>query len=486
MRLRRPLSMQLGIDLGTSAVKVVACRNRRIIATSSAALSTDSPKPGWSEQDPSLWLDALLAATRRLLSAPEVDGAEIDCIGLSGQMHGAVLLDREGSVLRPCILWNDNRSHDDCTELSRRVPRIGQLAGVPPLPGFTAPKLMWVARNEPEIHARIAHVLLPKDFLGLLLHGNFVTDSSDAAGTLWLDQRARRWSGELCQASATRTEWLPTILDGNNVAGSLRPGPAKSLGLKPNIPIVAGGGDAATGAVAVGATEAGRGFISLGTSGQLFVATGDYVPNPERYVHAFAHTVPERWYQMAAMLNGSRPLSWLSTILGCSVSDILERATAAEPDRVPLFLPYLTGERSPHGDPNIRGAFYGLEDSTDAAAVCRSVVEAIAFTFADAADSFGQQFGSVPHLFAIGGGARSALLLQLISDATGKTILKADNAEGGPALGAAILATLRETRTAKPVQPPEAVAQFNPQPSPAMIERLARFRSLYLSLKEIR
>ena len=480
--------MLLGIDLGTSAVKVVACRNRRVIAAASGIIATASPNPGWSEQDPGLWLEAMHAAVRRLMSAPEMEGERVSAIGLSGQMHGAVLLDRNRKVLRPCILWNDSRSHGECGELSRRIPRIGHLAGVPPLPGFTAPKLMWVARNEPEIHARIAHVLLPKDFIGLHLHGNLATDASDAAGTLWLDQEARCWSRELCDASDTCIDWLPTVLDGGEVAGHLQPDAAQALGLEPNIPIAAGGGDAATGAVAVGATEAGRGFVSLGTSGQLFVATGSYSPNPQRFVHAFAHTVPARWYQMAAMLNGARPLSWLASILNCSVADVLENAADAEPGRMPLFLPYLTGERSPHGDPHIRGAFYGLEDSTDTAGLCGSVVEAIAFSFADAAASFGAQFDDVPHLLAIGGGARSDLLLQSISDAMGKRILRSGDAEGGPALGAALLAAAATggVGTAELAERPEATAEFTPRPDPNLVERIERFRSLYAALSAMR
>ncbi len=479
--------MILGVDLGTSAVKVVACMQRKIVASCSASLPTESPSPGWSEQDPSQWLSALHEAMRGLLSMPELAGARITCIGLSGQMHGAVLIDRKMDVLRPCILWNDSRSHDECNELKLRIPRIGQLAGVPPLPGFTAPKIMWVERHEPDIHSRIAHVLLPKDFVGHYLHGNLVTDASDAAGTLWLDQKLRVWSRELCDASSTREEWLPEIRDGHEIAGYLLPAPAESLGLEPNIPIVAGGGDAATGAVAVGATEAGIGFVSLGTSGQLFLATSDYTPNPERFVHAFTHTIPDRWYQMAAMLNGARPLSWLSGILRRDVSEVVELAAEADTSRIPLFLPYLTGERSPHGDPHIRAAFYGLEDHTDISAICRSVIDSIAFSFADSVESFEGQIHDVPHLLAIGGGARSNLLLQTISNATGKTLLKARDAEGGPALGAALLGAAGTGRISlsELAQPPEIERRFAPRPERQLEDRLARFRALYLALKGI-
>ncbi|MCY3879406.1 MAG: xylulokinase [Rhodobacteraceae bacterium] len=479
--------LTLGIDLGTSAVKAVACRGRETVATATVPLTTDSPHPGWSEQPPERWLQAAYAAVGQLLAQPAVSQCGIAGIGLSGQMHGAVLLDGSLNALRACILWNDSRSHAECHELLRRKPDIGMRAGVLPLPGFTAPKIMWVKRHEPETYARIAHLLLPKDWLGFRLHGKLATDTSDAAGTLLLDQRRRSWSAGLGEAASTRAGWLPEIHDGHQIAGHLLPGPAEILGLQAGIPIVAGAGDAAAGAVAVGATMAGNGFISLGTSGQLFLATDRYAPNPERYVHAFSHTLPDRWYQMAAMLNGARPLSWLAGILGCEVADVVKSAAEAAPDRVPLFLPYLTGERSPHGDPHIRSAFYGLEDRTDTQAICRSVIESIAFSFADAADSFAGQLDGVPRLLAIGGGTGSSSLLQMIADATGKTILKAAAGSGGPAFGAAQLAAVGIGRAALSdlSQPQEFAGEFTPRDNPLLRERLEKYRALYRALKNV-
>ena len=478
--------MLLGIDLGTSALKIVAVDDDgKTVASSSVEIMTESPRPGWSEQDPAAWLRALHVAMYLLLANPKVKASRIAGIGLSGQMHGAVLLDGSANVLRPCILWNDSRSHEDCSRMEEQVPDIGMLAGVPPLPGFTAPKIMWVEREEPDIHERIAHLVLPKDFVGHFLHGELVTDASDAAGTLWLDQKARAWSQKLCEASCTEVSWLPPILDGHEIAGRLQPGAARSLGLPTGIPVAVGGGDAATGAVSLGATNEGIGFVALGTSGQLFLTTGGYRPNPKRLVHAFAHTVPDRWYQMAAMLNGARPLSWLAGILNCRAADVVASAESAESDRVPLFLPYLTGERSPHGDPHIRGAFYGLEDSSDRAAICRSVVEAIAFSFADAADSFGTGILDVPRLLAIGGGSRSELLLQTISDATGKQICRSNFTEGGPAAGAARLAAVGTgiMQLGDLARQPEVADVFNPRNDPELQARLAGFRSLYAALK---
>lgn len=394
-------AMFLGIDIGTSAVKVICTDGTHISASATADLTLQSPHSGWSEQSPAAWWDATCTALAEIGKTMPL--SQVTAIGLSGQMHGAVLLDAGLNVLRPAILWNDSRSTQDCTRLQEVLPEIGTIAGVLPLPGFTAPKLMWVAREEPGIHARIAHVLLPKDYIGLRLHGELAMDRSDAAGALWLDQAARAWSGRVAEASATALDWLPRLADGHEVVGQVTDDAASRTGLPAGIPIVAGGGDAATGAVSLGATEANRGFISLGTSGQLFVAGDAYHPNPARFVHAFAHTVPNRWYQMAAMLNGARPIAWLAGQLGISAGDVVALAESADPTRAPIFLPYLTGERSPHGDPHIRAGYFGLEDSTDRAALCRAVVEAVAFTFADAVQSFGDTITDLSHLAALGG-----------------------------------------------------------------------------------
>jgi xylulokinase len=347
---------------------------------------------------------------------------------------------------------------------------------------------MWVAREEPQVHARIAHILLPKDYIGLRLHGELVTDRSDAAGTLWLDQGAREWSAAVAGASATEMAWLPRLADGHEVVGQITAAAAVETGLPAGIPVVAGGGDAATGAVSLGATEAGRGFISLGTSGQLFVAGDAYHPNPAKFVHAFAHTVPERWYQMAAMLNGARPIAWLAGQLQISAGEVVDLAESADPNRVPTFLPYLTGERSPHGDPHIRAGFFGLEDSTDRAALCRAVLEAVAFTFADAVDSFGDTVAGLPHLAAIGGGSKSPFLLQLIANATGQRIGRTVGSDAGPAMGAARLAAcgMGAMSLSDLGHQPEIADWFDPTSAPDLDDRLQRYRALYQALKPLR
>lgn len=477
--------MYLGIDLGTSAVKTcVLAPTGDVTATSTAPLAVSNPFDGASEQDPASWWAATCAAMAAL--DPSLR-ARVRAVGLSGQMHGAVLLDADGRPLRPVILWNDARASTECADMLAAAPEAGQIAGVLPMPGFVAPKLLWVSRHEPEIHGRIAHVLLPKDYLGLRLHGGFVTDPSDAAGTSLFDVRARRWSKRLCQISATDIAWLPEVRDGSRIAGALLHGPAQELGLSPGIPVAVGAGDVAAGAVGIGAVGAGDGFISLGTSGQLFVTTPDYRPQPDRRIHAYAHTVPGQWFQMAAMLNGARPLAWLATLLRRPIEDLLAEAEAA-PDG-PLFLPYLTGERTPHGDTQIRAGFQGLGEGTSQGGLMRGVVEAVAFTFADAIAALSAA-GTMPDtLLAIGGGTRSDLLMQTIADATSCHLGRSDGADIGPALGAARLACVAVGggSAADVLIKPDVGQWFAPRAAETdrLHPRLRGYRALYPALKTV-
>ncbi|WP_282120189.1 xylulokinase [Ruegeria atlantica] len=477
--------MFLGIDIGTSAVKLVCADTDRILATSSIDIKTSSPQPGWSEQHPDIWWQATRDALSQL--AKQVTLSEVQAIGLSGQMHGAVLLDRDLRPIRPAILWNDSRAVHECDELREAQPQIGHIAGVLPLPGFTAPKIAWLKQHEPAHYARLAHILLPKDYIGLCLHGELATDTSDAAGTMWLDQASRKWHVGVAEATDVALDWLPQVFDGHVVVGTVTAQTAAETGLKPGVPVVAGGGDAATGAVSLGATEPGRGFISLGTSGQLFVADHRFKPNPERYVHAFAHTLPDRWYQMAAMLNGARPISWIGGQLELSAAEVVALAETVSGDRGPIFLPYLTGERSPLGDPHIRACFFGLEDSTTRADLCRSVVEAIAFCFADAAQSFGDTVENLPELAAIGGGSQSDLLLGLIASVTGKPVVRSEGSDSGPAYGAALLAAcgVGTISIADLAVQPQTIDRFEPASPGALHDRLRLFRRLYTAVKVV-
>lgn len=475
--------MYLGIDLGTSAVKVCALSpDGQVLATASEALSVQHPFNGASEQDCAAWWAATCAAIHAI--APDLRSAT-RAIGLSGQMHGAVLLDRHHAPLRPAILWNDARAAVECADMMAADPGATNIAGVVPMPGFTAPKLLWLSRHEPALHARIAHILLPKDYIGFRLHGGFVTDPADAAGTSLFDQAARDWSDRLCDLGATQRAFLPEVRHGTDVAGSLLGSVAKELGLPPGIIVAAGAGDAAAGAVGIGAVRAGDGFISLGTSGQVFVTTPDYRPNAQSRIHAYAHTVPGLWFQMAAMLNGARPMAWLAELLNRPIADLLADAEHAAPG--PLFLPYLTGERTPHGDSDIRGGFAGLTEGVSQGSLMRAVVEAIAFTFADAMAAL-KEAGTVPDkLLAIGGGTRSDFLMQMIADATGCSLGRSAGADLGPALGAARLASIaaRDFTLCEAAQQPPVEVWFQPSANPGLIKRLTAYRALYPALRDV-
>ena len=473
----------LGIDLGTSAVKVCCVADTGdVVETVSIALTTSQPFLGASEQDCNAWWLATCQAVRKLDTRHR---DHVKAIGLSGQMHGAVLLNKAKQPIRPAILWNDARATAECDALVAAVPDVGEVTGVYPMAGFTAPKLLWLARHTPERHAEIAHVLLPKDYIGFRLHGNLVTDPSDAAGTSWMDQRTRTWSRPICDASATDPACLPRILYGNEIAGELCATAASDLGLPPETPIVAGAGDAAAGAVGIGAIENGDGFLSLGTSGQMFVTTNAYRPNVDSRIHAYAHTLPDIWFQMAAMLNGARPIAWLANLLDRPIDALLAEADTATDS--PIFLPYLTGERTPHGDSDIRAGFFGLSETTTHGALMRSVIEAIAFSFADASDALQAAGTTTDRLLAIGGGTRSSLLMQTISNVLGCDIGRSDGADVGPALGAARLAMLAHCKsdTASIVTKPPVGTWFTPQSehAGAMAEKLAVYRALYPAVK---
>lgn len=477
--------MYLGIDLGTSAVKVCLMReDGRIAATTSVPLQVRHPFEGASEQNPADWWAATCQAVQQLSAE---DRQTVRAIGLSGQMHGAVLLDATEQPIRPAILWNDARAMQACAEMLAAEPEAGAIAGVLPMAGFTAPKLLWLAQHEPDHHAQIAHILLPKDYIGFRMHGAFVTDPSDAAGTSWLDQSTRTWSPRLCEISATDPAWLPELRYGSEIAGALLPAAAEALGLPAGLPIAAGAGDAAAGAVGIGAVSAGDGFISLGTSGQLFVTTPAFRPNLDSRIHAYAHTVPGHWFQMAAMLNGARPIAWLAELLGRPIPELLTEARSAEPG--PIFLPYLTGERTPHGDSDIRGGFAGLSETATPGVLMRAVLEAVAFTFADAVAALCGAGTQCDDLLAIGGGTRDDFLMQTIASVTECRLGRSAGAEVGPALGAARLAAVAESgrQPEEIITKPEVEQVFHPDPAErdALAPRLAAFRAMYPALQSV-
>ncbi|HEX6011191.1 MAG TPA: xylulokinase [Geminicoccaceae bacterium] len=480
----------LGVDVGTSAVKaVLADDGQRPLAVTESPLVISRPRPLWSEQDPDGWWEATVAVLAQLRGDQPAAFASVQAIGLSGQMHAAVLLDAADRPLRPAILWNDGRAHAECRLLMERVPDLGRIAGVPAMPGFTAPKLLWLAAHEPEVMARMARLVLPKDYVRLHLAGEHATDLCDAAGTLLLDQARRDWSPELLAACGISAARLPRLAEGSAPAGALRPVMAAELGLPPGVPVAAGGGDAAGGAIGIGAVEDGDGFVSLGTSAQYFVTTASYRLYPEALIHAFCHALPGRWFQMAALLNGASCLAWAASLLGeRDLGALLGRVEAQwhGPSRL-LFLPYLAGERTPHDDPHARGVLFGVDADTTPVDLVQAVLEGVAFSLAEAQDCLAVAGTRVADLAAVGGGARSRFWTRILATALDRPVTLYAGGEHGPAFGAARLARLALTgeAPAEVCGKPAVAAVIEPDGGrvPAYQGQGDRFRRLYRALR---
>jgi xylulokinase len=480
--------MYLGIDLGTSEIKLLLLDGSgRIVGTAGHGLTLSSPEPLWSEQQPADWWRATGEAVAQLRAAHPAEFAAVRSIGLSGQMHGAVLLDEDDAVLRPAILWNDGRSHAECAELSTAAPRLLDIAGNLAMPGFTAPKLLWVRKHEPELFARVKSVLLPKDWLRLQLCGDKVSEPSDAAGTLWLDVARRDWSEELLAACGLSREHMPRLVEANQPSGVLKPELARAWGLSPEVVIAGGAGDNAASAIGIGATQPGDGFISLGTSGVLFVVNDRYRPNPASAVHAFCHALPQRWHQMSVMLSAASCLRWFCRLVGSDEATLLAELSAHDNAvDAPLFLPYLAGERTPHNDPFAPGVFHGLKMATTRAGCTYAVLEGVAFGLADGLDALRAAGTQVQQLSLVGGGSRSPFWAQLIADALGVEIVVHAGSEAGGALGAARLGWLAAGGSVETVcTRPDIAARFTPDPQrhARLAPRLARFRDLYARLR---
>jgi xylulokinase len=479
----------LGIDLGTSSAKAVLLDTAgELLAEGSAPLEVSRPRPGWSEQDPEAWWSAAGRAVAEAAAGVKGGLAALASVGLSGQMHGATLLDAADRPLRPAILWNDGRSAAECDELERSVPDSRAITGNLAMPGFTAPKLLWVRSHEPEIFARTKRVLLPKDYVRLQLSGDRATDASDASGTLWLDVEKRQWSDAMLAASGLSREAMPTVFEGSEVTGRLRAEVAREWGCA-RVPVVGGAGDQAAGAVGCGVIAPGQASLSLGTSGVYFVAGDSFRPNPERAVHAFCHCLPGSWHQMSVLLSAASCLSWVARATGAGDEGALvgEIEAADRPSDRLLFLPYLSGERTPHNDPNALGVFFGLDHDTDRGALGRAVLEGVAFAFADAQQALLDAGSEIDSVSVIGGGARSAAWGRILASVLERPLVYRRGGEVGPALGAARLARIGATGAAPGEVCSELPRDFVAEPEPALVEhyreRLPRFRALYSSLR---
>lgn len=479
--------MFIGIDIGTSEVKALLLNDQHhVLATAGTALTVSRPGPGYSEQAPQDWWIATQSALAQLRASFPKEYAAVRGMGLSGQMHGAVLLDARDRVLRPAILWNDTRSVAECAEMMAEMPSLSDLAGSLVMPGLTAPKLRWVSGHEPAIFAQVAKVLLPKDYVRLMLTGEYVTDMSDASGTLWLDVQKRAWSdASLALTGLTQTH-MPHLVEGSAPGGYLKAEVAHDLGLLPGIVVAGGAGDNAASAIGMGATESGQGLLSLGTSGVLFVVTPSYHPNAASATHAFCHALPQRWHQMSVMLSAASALQWVTELLGAENPGVVAGKAAAlsltERATAPVFLPYLSGERTPHNDAHLRGSFHGLSFDTDAARLGYAVIEGVTFGLQDGLAALNAAGSNVTRLSLVGGGARSAFWAQQLASALNIEIVTHGSYAVGGALGAARLAWLASGAPVSAVcQVPEVDASYQPDASEQALlaARYAQFRALY-------
>ena len=477
--------MYLGIDLGTSSVKAVVVDDEGLVQDeASVPLHVQRPGVGMSEQSPNDWWVAVEDAVSQL----EGWSRGVRAIGLSGQMHGAVLTNKDGKPLRNAILWNDVRADKECAELEERVDVRG-ITGNAAMAGFTAPKLAWVRSNEPENFAATAKVLLPKDFVRFCMTGAFASEMSDASGTLWLDVNNRCWSEEMLEATGMTLSHMPELFEGSDVTAVLSAEVARRWNMN-RVPVVGGAGDQAAGAVGAGAVDEGKALVSIGTSGVIFVPDREHSPNPSRGVHAFCHALPDRWHRMAVILSAASALTWVAQITRAeSEAALIDEIEASEVKAGRIyFLPYLSGERTPHNDVSATGTFVGLSHATDRAELGYAVLEGVAFALRDCQQALAEVGASPESMDVIGGGAQSMYWGKLIADALATPLTYRRDAQFGPALGAARQAILGNTgRAVSSVCSPPPF-DYTIQPDPAkvdlMTERYETFRALYRDLKE--
>jgi len=478
--------MFIGLDLGTSGVKALLIdESQRIVDSAQAALDVSRPADGWSEQDPADWISATSSALTELGSRRDL--SNVHGIGLSGQMHGATLLDKNGKVLRPCILWNDTRSHLEAAEMDSD-PQFREITGNIVFPGFTAPKLAWVRKNEPEIFEAVATVLLPKDYLRYWLTGEYVSEMSDAAGTAWLDTGKRAWSDPLLKATGLSRDIMPALVEGAESSGELRTEIANEFGLPSGVPVAGGAGDNAASAIGVGVVRKGEAFISLGTSGVLFAASDGYAASPETALHTFCHALSGRWHQMGVILAAADALEWYGKLVGATATELTKGLEHLQAPGRPLFLPYLGGERTPHNDATIRAGFFGLEHATDRDAGTRAILEGVSFAFRDSLEAM-SGIGTAPtQLIAVGGGSRSNYWLQALATALNLPIAVPEDGDFGAAFGAARLGMMAAGYGGDEIATPPTIDRIVEPVSgltSAFSDAYARYTGAYHTLREL-
>ncbi len=486
-------NLLLGLDISTTCAKALLMdASGSVVQSALTPLTLSTPRPLWSEQEPCEWWSGICQSIRKALSQVGADGNDVAAIGLTGQMHGLVLLDAAGEVVRPAILWNDQRSGEQCDHIRDRLgkDRLIQITGNDALAGFTAPKIMWVQQNEPHVYARVAHILLPKDYVRYKLTGEFAADRAGGSGTLLFDLRTRTWSPEVCAALDIPTHWLPPTFEGTVVTGEVSAQAASETGLLPGIPVVGGAGDQAAQAVGVGAVQPGILALTLGTSGVVFATTASPVVEPQGRLHAFCHADPESWNLMGVMLSAAGSLQWYSDTLAPNLGfdELIGEAAAISPGSDGLFfLPYLTGERTPHPDPLARGAWVGLTVRHTRAHLTRSVLEGVAFGLNDCFALLREtDLSEIRQVRASGGGAKSALWLQIMADVLGVELTRVNTTEGA-AFGAALLAGVGAEIYQSVQEACDAVIQVTDAIRPGVASKAyrdhyPRYRSLYPTL----
>lgn len=438
--------MYIGIDLGTSGIKTILIDSEQnILSVANSSLSVQTPKDGFNEQNPNEWIEATEKCLEKLKNDNPHKFAETVSIGISGHMHGATLINNSGEVIRPCILWNDTRSFKECKEFEDQDFNVRSISGNITMPGFTAPKINWIKNNEPENFKNIDKVLLPKDYLRYYLTGEFFSEMSDASGTLWLNIKERRWSEKLLSASFLSKKNMPLLVEGNEESGILKNSLKNKFKFNNNVIVVGGAGDNAASAAGLGVVKENQSFISLGTSGVFFTPTSTSLSNTDDAVHSFCHCLPNKWHLMSVMLSASNCLDWICAITGNTILQVFDKAEnfslrSNNITNAPYFLPYMSGERTPHNDPHVRGSFHYLKTTTDQSSLLYSVLEGISFGILDGVNSIKSVNRNFDDIFMVGGGSKSHFWLKLLASILNRKLSLCEQSEFGAALGVARLA----------------------------------------------
>lgn len=484
--------MYLGIDLGTSSIKFVLLDEKQnIVAQTSQSLTVSQPQPLWSEQDPHEWQQALHRGIFELKKINNKEFSTLKAIGLSGQQHGAVLLNSAGKVLRPAMLWNDGRAFQECDTLAKRVPNYLDILGNRIMPGFTAPKVEWVAQHEPDIFKQIHKIVLPKDYLRFVMTNEFATDVSDASGTAWLNINSRRWSDEMLSATHLTEKNMPALFEGSEITGKIAPAIAAEWGISPDVVVAGGGGDNPAGAISVNVIQSGSAFLSLGTSGVYFVSSRQYRANPADGLHTFCHCLPNYWHYMSVHLSAASSLTWLADILKETNIEKLIQEVESNPVQKNnvIFLPYLSGERTPHINSHAQAVFFGMRHSTTRADLTRAVLEGVAFAFADGQDAIQNAGVQINDVAVVGGGAKSEYWGSILASVLQRPLVYRQHRDVGAALGAARLALLAvnpsDPEKAFELPPIENIVQPKRELQDYYLEKREVFRKLYQQTKEL-